>query len=201
MDHTNCPESHVWQDFLEGRLTPSERTSLEQHLVTCLRCRVGLISQFDTREEAKGVSSLTKQRSPRYKWMALAASVVIAVGMTLLVWNYGLRSRTVPTVEPTRSSSTNYAFMLISPADGAQLPRTTVEFAWQAFANNARYSFTLTNEKGDIVIRESSANNKIVVDLARLEPPSLQTYYWTVTAQLPDGTSVESGVAGFKIKQ
>jgi hypothetical protein len=213
-----CPDTAVWQTFLDGSITPDDRAVAESHLVRCRLCREGLIALSDAssenavsdeapisvRNRAVQLASRTSDSTSfvdflrPYIPLALAATIVLAVGLSVLIY----RNKTEPqrTAELRQSDRATAQLSLNSPANGAVLDSGKLEFSWADAGTGVRYEFTITDEKGDIVVRENPANNSVSLDSRALRLSPQRRYYWTVSARLPDGTRRESSVAGFSLK-
>lgn len=214
---STCPEATVWQTFLDGSISVTDRASAESHLGHCRVCREHLIVCLDNTNEREvfeaAPSSLKKNAirstspQPRtanfmnslrpYVPMALAATIVLAVGITFFF--YRTADQTQPVSDLRQSGNATGELSLESPLNGAALNPGKLEFRWSDAGAGARYEFTLTDEKGDIIFREKPASNFLSLDSSgRLS--SSRKYYWSVLAKHPDGTQRESSVASFTLK-
>lgn len=215
---STCPDITVWQQFLDASIAQEDRAASESHLVRCRLCREQLIALADTaREETfsePAPDSLrnralslapVKSVSPSFiaSWrpyvpLALAAAIVLAVGLSVVV--YRNKTKPPPAFELRQSDRATIALSLSSPTDGAVMEPGQLEFRWGDCGPGARYEFTITDEKGDIVFQDKPANNFLALDSKAIKLSSQRKYYWTVSARLPDGTKRESAVAGFTLK-
>ncbi len=215
MPPNQCPDSVTWQSFLGGELPPADRSAAEAHLAGCWHCRESLIALYDNqagaRVEETAPSSLKRRvtrtpvhwiKSPRaYVPLALAATVVIAVGLSIFVYrNVQSPSAAPPVGGLRRSNGPTNDLALAGPPNGAQLNPGPVDFHWSDAGNSARYELTVTDEKGDIIIQEETLESHLVIDIAKLRLSTQRNYYWSVSARLPDGTNRESGIAGFTLR-
>ncbi|MGQ0761631.1 MAG: hypothetical protein ACT4OT_06390 [Acidobacteriota bacterium] len=212
----NCPDITVWRNYCDGSTAHDERLSAESHLASCHRCRHQLIALFDEAREAhvepahdalKGRAlRLAPQKVKRpffasfrpFAPVALAAAVVLAVGISFLL--YRDRTGTPSPTDLRQSSGATAEIPLSNPPNAAQLETGTIEFRWGDSTSEARYQLTLTDEKGDIVFQEPNARSPLRLDSGALKLSSQRKYYWSVTAKLPDGTLRESPIASFTIK-
>jgi hypothetical protein len=215
MDET-CRDITFWRAYCDGSMSDVERALAESHLVHCRRCRTQLVSVFDAvsqpvsesvpdhlRSKALGFVP-PKARSAfagpfrRFVPLALAAAIILAFGASLFV----LRDRNgnVPTTDIRQSNTTAYQVQLDSPANGAELEPGSLEFRWSDSSAAARYEFTLTDEKGDILFQQRHTITSLPLDTNTLKLSPQRKYYWSVTAILPDGTRRESTVASFTIR-
>lgn len=213
---TTCPDITVWRTYCDGLISANDRAVAESHLATCLKCRAQLISLFDTSAEQivepapdylkRQVVDFTVQETKKAFFasfrplvpVALAAAIVLAVGISFLI--YQDRTGTTPTSDLRQSNAGAGQFKLINPPNGSQLESGPIQFRWEDSTSDARYEFTLTDEKGDLVFQERNAKRPLRLDSAALKLSPQHTYYWSVTVQLPDGTRRESPVASFTIK-
>lgn len=210
-----CPEITIWKAYCADSMSADERLIAESHLVSCGRCRQQLISLFDAAREAdvepapdflkRRALRLAPEREKRslfvlfrpFAPVALAAVIVVAVGVSFFM--YRGRTRT-STTDLRRSDPTTAGISLSNPPHGSTLESGAIEFRWEDSTLNARYEFTLTDEKGDIVVQERDAKSPLRPDTGALRLSPQRKYYWSVTAQLPDGTRRESPIASFTIK-
>lgn len=212
---TTCPDITVWRKYCDGSMTADERLIAEAHMASCARCRHQLIALFDTAREAdvepapdflkRRALKLAPQKERRsffasfrpFAPVALAAVIVLAVGVSFFL--YRDRTRT-STTDLRQSDPATAEISLNNPPHGSTLESGTVEFRWEDSTLNARYEFTLTDEKGDIVFQERNARSPFRLDPGAVKLSPQQRYYWSVSARLPDGTRRDSPVASFTIK-
>lgn len=212
----NCPGTNFWRRYSEGSIAPEERPGAESHLASCHRCRQRLISFFDeTREtQVEAAPDFLKNRTlglapKKEAWsffasfrpfapVALAATIVLAVGVSFLMFRN--RAVTTPTSDLRQSHGTAHQVQLTGPQNGAQLAPGAIDFRWQDSTPEARYEFSLTDEKGDIVFQQGNAKSPLRLDAPALKLSPQHRYYWSVTARLPDGSRRESPVASFTIR-
>ena len=130
--------------------------------------------------------------------VAFAAAIILAVGVSFLI--YRDKTGITPTGDLRQSNDASSQIALTNPPDNASLESGKVEFRWSDPTAAARYEFTLTDEKGDIVFQEQNATSPLLLDTATLKLLPQRRYYWSVTAKLPDGTRRESSVVSFTMK-
>lgn len=213
---STCPQATVWQTFLDGSISVADRASAESHLGHCRVCRERLIACLDNTNERevfepaprslKKTAIRSTSPQPRtnfmntvrsYVPMALAATIVLAVGISFFL--YRTADQTQPIGDLRQSGNATGELSLESPPNGAAVNPGKLEFRWSDAGAALRYEFTLTDEKGDIVVHEKPASNFLSLDSSpRLS--SSRKYYWSVLVRFPDGTTRESSVAGFVLK-
>ena len=221
MQLSECPDIMVWLTFLEGVMPGPDRSAAESHLTRCRRCRERLIALYDEANEARVLESAPgslKSRAipssrqlpsavrlmnvPRpYVPLALAATVVIGVGLSIFVYQKQKSISEKSAVSRLRQSqNATRELALVNPVNGAELSSGKLEFRWSEAGAGARYEFTLTDEKGDIIHQEKLTTNSLVLDSSALRLSAQKKYYWSVIARLADGTSRESGIARFTLR-
>jgi hypothetical protein len=193
----------------------SDRSTVESHLAVCRDCRDRLIALYDNETDARFTENapaslkrkVTNTPVPsipflrRHLPLALAATVVIAVGLSFFVFrNIRSMSQLPPISDTRRSNGQASDLKLTSPPIGAQLNAGQVEFRWTDASNSGRYEFTLTDEKGDVIAQEKPTTTSLVVDTVMLRLSTQRNYYWSVSAKLPDGTRRESEVSSFTLR-
>ena len=215
-----CPDMRDWQLFLEGAMPAAERPVAESHLVRCPLCRARLIELYDEVQETGVIEpapSSLKQRvaqsparrstSPRihtlrlYVPLTLAATIVLAVGLSIYVFRIRQPVPGVPRVTDVRQSQgATSPLRLTNPPNGAEVSAGNIEFRWADAGPGARYEVTLTDEKGDILYQENPAANSVVLNTSTLKLSSRNIYYWSVSAKLPDGTIRNSSIDRFTLR-
>ncbi len=212
----------MWQSFLGGTLSTGEREIAASHLTECRACRRRVVALHESAVDERDIHrapdglkrrvrdlpitrpgmfarALASLRRPAP--LAFAATVLIVAGLSILVYrNRQLTSETPRVSDLRRSSGPTSELALASPPNGAQLNRGPVEFRWTDAGNSATYQFTLTDDKGDIVVQEKPTATSLVIDTAKLRLSPKRNYYWSVSAILPNGARRESGIAGFTLK-
>jgi putative zinc finger protein len=170
--------------YLDRALAPTEQARLEAHLAECAECRGELIE----------VSRLRHARARSRWWIVGPAVAAAAVGLFFV-------TRPADTPGPVLRDGGEPSLptiALVTPADSAAAS-ATVAFTWRSVGAGASYRLAVTDERGDIVWSETSADTTG-------RPPgsvSLRTgrlYFWYVDALLPDGRSVTSGARRFTVR-
>jgi hypothetical protein len=211
-----CPDITFWRTYCDGSSTPDERHKAENHLARCQRCRQRLISFYDSARETRFEPApdflrtrALKMAPEKEKWsffasfrlfapVAVAVALLLVVGVSFMILRD--RNATTPTSDLRQSNGTSNQVNITNPPNGSQLESGAVDFRWEVLMSDARYEFTLTDEKGDIIFHQRNAKAPLRVDTAALKLSPQQKYYWSVTATLPDGTRRESPISSFTIK-
>lgn len=180
-----APDGHDHLDaeqvaaFLDGGLSPADRLAAESHLAACAPCRAELAQVRALAASAPAPSR--RRRLPVPVRGALAAAAVlaaVAIGLPLLtpspddpLLRADRQGEGVATIEPYTSNA-------------GVVAAGNALFAWRPVAGNSSYRFTLTDEVGDVVLQEVTADTLLRLDTLRLPAGAL---YWRVDALLPDG--------------
>jgi hypothetical protein len=183
------PSSEEIADYLNGRVSPTVRSTLESHFADCRSCRQQVVS---TR---RVLTSFSTRRS--IAW-AIPATAVAAMAWILV----GPRSESGDAQQELRRGrgATGDPEMpagvaIIAPATDAAVDRARVAFIWHAQA--ARPLFRLTLSEGDREVWSATTRD------TTLRPPSSvvlepgRTYLWYVDALDAEGRSVTSGTQRF----
>src|SRR5687767_6337952 len=76
-----CPDAELLAAYVDGTLTPAERTKIEMHLIECAECR----------DVVGGAVALTEvipapiRVTPRRRWLAAAGALVAAAAAALII--------------------------------------------------------------------------------------------------------------------
>lgn len=180
--------------YVEGRLAPAERASIEDHLAACAACR---------REVTEVGLFLRERRGHRRKWFVAAPVAAVAAAVILLVvlprgedagpGSGGLRSGAPGEMEALARIEA------VTPANDAAVHADSVRFVWRDADRDALYRLVVTDEAGETVWETSTADT--VADPS----PDIgfevgRRYYWYVDALLPDGSEASTGAREFEIR-
>ena len=185
VDHD--PSGHLTPEdlaaYADVNVAQSERGRIEQHLASCATCRAELTAV---------VRRAPSRRGRAWLWIPIGAAAAVA----LLFFkpdavDDGLRFRTIQSVATMTA---------IAPADGGTVSLDSLAFAWQPAGSDASYRVTVTNEDGDVVWTETTADTVITVGTG-VPVREGTTYFWYVDALLVDGSSTTTGVMEFSTSQ
>jgi hypothetical protein len=182
------PTPHLTSEEVSGyvsRVVRGEaRDRIEEHLDRCAECR----------DELLEVTSLMRvaSRGRRVRW-AGGIGAAAAAAAAVLVFGPGIGS-----VDSGREPQLRNGagldegvrkFETVAPSDGDAVSALGGSvFLWRQVAPDAFYSLTVTDERGDLVWRGSTADT--MLQLPRdLEAEAGTRYYWFVEALLTDGTT------------
>ena len=204
--------------YLEDRLEDDAREHLEEHLSRCLSCRRRLVEAYEAaRPEpaAEPVPAALVQRAralarrqraaPRRRaslWWGTAAAANAAI-VSLVALDIGRDGARPPTDPDALRSGDHGALRLqaVAPDDGAVVTGAPIALRWTALPGATRTTVTLVDPLGNIVLRTTTAGDHLLLDPAATDPPLEPgtSWFWYVTVDLADGTSLESEVRAFTL--
>ncbi|MBK6842761.1 MAG: hypothetical protein IPK33_06130 [Gemmatimonadetes bacterium] len=159
---------------VERRGSDDDRLLTMDHVMGCASCREG----FDL---LRAVHDAEPQRArparPAWTSMALAASLLLAVGISAVRW----RTASGPDVETMRGSvalPTAIAPTDVVPADSART------FVWHAVAGALRYDLELLRADGGLLHSAATSDTTYALPMTVALGAGTQ-YQWLVSAELP----------------
>jgi hypothetical protein len=167
-----------------------EGTRLEtlDHVMRCNRCR----SELDLLRaiEKAGGSIATEPRRRRHLALAMAAALLLAVGVGPLLryWQHDAS-------EPTRGPSA--ALALLAPAAG-EVATVPVTFVWRPLPQARGYTFELLTGDGTVAFSARTSDTVLVTSAARTLAPGL--YRWWVRGTAADGRERRSDLRALRIR-
>lgn len=218
MSEMQCPTSEDLNSYMAGLLAAGERDSFETHLGGCRECRHRLVVLHEASRTKPATSPAPRWLKARVRGMARGekvrvssrvfglriqyagamAVVILAIGVTavLLV----RQPERLPNDRLRQQDQVSTAPQLLAPATGADITSDQIEFRWAEVHGAQSYSFTLLNEKGDVLFRAPAENGMVIVNASeRLERG--RSYFWYVTAKSVEGTTVDSEINKFAFRQ
>lgn len=170
--------------YIDQDVGPRERSEVEAHAAECEACGADLIGA------ARSVRRSRLPARPRHIAPVLgAAAAILLVGVGAIVAGWfgrqGPRFRDAAPGEPS--------VRVVRPAHRSVLPRDSLTFVWRSAVPGAAYSFTLTDEIGDILWRDETSDTTLSLDRDVALRPG-ERYFWYIDALFPDGRVAESGL-------
>ena len=189
-----CPSPEAILALMQREGPEAQRLETLDHVMACARCR----REFDllrALEEAGTGTTGTRRTAMRPEWtrylpLALAASLVLAVGMVL-----GQRYWQPPSAEVMRGPAAEV--MLLAPATEAKTG-APLTFAWKPVIGVRRYTVEVLTEDGARSLEAETADTLLVVPASRALLPG--TYQWWVRATGMDGTERRSGMRPLRLR-
>jgi hypothetical protein len=176
---SDCLEEAVIAGFVEGRLTPEERSPVVAHLLTCARCRATVAAIGRLLADEAVAKAMPGGTAPRWKHWSLPLGLAAAATVVFLVWPRG--AAVVEPVPGLRDS-----VIAGAPSPTAFAPRGSVSsvdrFVWSSVPDVDRYRLRLYNDQGALVWMAEGPDTALSLpDSVRLSAPA--TYFWKVEAQ------------------
>lgn len=191
LTESNSPSASEVAAFIDGTLADEDRERLETYFADNPSARRELV------QASRIVSTLPAERSRNTRWAQVSGLVAAAAIAVVFLRPAGLPR------EPVHSSSSQRGVIEESQsvtvvAPGAELTMTGADraFVWRSI-EGATYRLIVLDAVGRTILRQSTSDTTVSVPSKFAE--SAGTYYWSVDAQAPDGSSVTSGVREFTI--
>jgi hypothetical protein len=169
--------------------TEEDRLATLEHVMSCATCR----HEFDVLRVAHTADTEIGSRSalgawrPRPTLLALAASVVVAVGIGLVE---RARRDSSPAIRGSPSELTPGAVVTSAPVDAP------VTLAWHPAPNALRYTLEVLRAEGSVAITAVTSETTLVITPRRLPPGD---YRWWVRALERDGSEPRSPVRALRL--
>ncbi len=222
MSQTECLTTEERGRFLSGQLAAGQREEVELHLSRCRACRHLLMSAY---EESK--PETTTRRAPR--WLkaralklpakpnarepslifglrlqvagAIAAVLIAALSFALFLFRNDSQAVLPPTEVFRQQEPVTAAPRLLAPVANEAIDSDEIEFRWSEAPGAAGYTFTLLNERGDIVFQSRATEERVSLKIADAQLERGKTYFWYVAAKSFDGTAMDSEMGKFVLSQ
>ena len=179
----DCPSPDALLAALRGERSEPERLRVLDHALQCSACRPELALlhavSSDTPVEASRSRPLWRRLVP----LAVAASIVLAVGIAGLGQ---LRDRQSQDI--TRAGGDSGPG-LISPGGGEAIPRGPVSFVWHPGDGALGYTLELNASDGTLIYSVRTADTAVN---AALDTIAAGRHRWWIRAHLNDGSEQRS---------
>ena len=212
---SGCPEEVLIAGYVDGNLSPEERSQLEDHLATCRYClgQLAVLSRLQSVDDtpstvpesilvsAKQISepeSRSKIGNSR-GWAAVAAAAGLAAMLGLAVWlPKGGEAPELESPEVRSVASAATGVVVHQPREAEVLSAGAILFRWSEVPNALSYQLRLVTSGGEIVWQTESEKTwvKLPTEI-RLVPGS--THFVLVRALLHDGKTLRSAAVGFQV--
>jgi hypothetical protein len=188
---TDHPSTEAIADFINGRLSPEVRSTVESHFAECRICRQQVVS-------ARRLLDTYQGRRPLRLMIPLAA-----VALVLVVFAPRMMSRTPASdaMRGRRGSNTEglSRLTIVAPRDGDSIVASRVMFVWRNQPGQPLFRLTLTDGVRELWSVSTSDTSAQLPDSVRLAPA--RSYSWYIDALGADGRSLTSGTQRFQVKQ
>jgi len=217
----SCPPSKKINSFFRSKTSEKQRPRIIDHITKCSSCAQEFEFMLKTRREerklieeigkflqskenitfikkrvGKKINQISKRRKPffpifAWKYALVLAGVAIIISTFLVFQNIGKKDYRGPDLRQVR---------LIEPING-KYSKSLLTFKWNEFKDSEYYILELFNE----TLFQIWKSNKIIKNQAILPAEvakslnTNKTYFWMVTAFLPDGKKIESEIEEFTL--
>jgi hypothetical protein len=169
----------------------SERRRLEvlDHVMGCEACHreFELLRAFELAGARTAESVSVRSIGRRWQPLALAASIVLALGLGLMARNRYQSSN------ETRAGG--HGLVLLAPATEIA-PSNSITFAWRPLPGADRYRLELMDSKGAVLFSQLTVDTVLAISGDRLAPG--KAYSWWVRDATP-GAQLASGLRPLRI--
>lgn len=176
--------------FLDGSIAGQDRARVEAYFADNPDARRELI-------EASRIVATLPRRPVSRSWFVPAAAVAAAAVIAIVLATPGNSNREATRVAERRGAAQpTQTVELIAPAKGEELG-ITEPFVWKSI-EGASYTIFVLDPAGRTILQESTTDTVYSVPALVLKQ-SPGRYYWSVDAQMPDGSSTTSGSQEFVV--
>jgi hypothetical protein len=181
---TSCPPAEQLFEAASGGLDREQRLKIVDHVSQCAECTQAWRLAMEV--GARPVSSSGESGRARIPRFAMAASVILAVGLTTYFVRQG----------PEESPQYRDAAHRLAPVSrtGDKLLRNNAVLRWSPGPDGSTYAVRLTTaDLGLVLEKQDITSVELAVPAAVLEkvPPGEQLL-WQVEVRLPDGQRISS---------
>jgi hypothetical protein len=154
----------------------ARRLEVLDHVMSCQACHreFELLRSLESAGARSGGKLQARSIGRRLAPLALAASLILAVGVGLLVRERNQRGDT------TRGAG--QGVVLLAPATDLP-PAETITFAWRPVAGAERYRIELLNQAGSVVFTQLTPDTALTLTSRLLQPDT--AYRWWVRDATP----------------
>lgn len=177
--------------FLDGRLEGEALERVQARLADDPVARQEII------KAGRIASSVPAAKVPRRRWLPAAGLVAAAAAVAIVLLQPSDAYRAPATVASERRGVADQPDLveLILPAQNDAVDARVTAFAWRPI-EGATYRIVVSDSSGRTLLQQSTTDTALSI------PESLRKagrYYWSVDAQVPDGSSVTSGIREFVV--
>lgn len=185
------PSASTLGCYVDGSLTPEERSEVDTHLSRCADCR--LVARAT-------VQTLARRRRRRNTLTGIATAATAAAVVTALAILPADETDTgLPLTRGPESSERVAATIPVFSPERSMSPDTRVDFIWASMGTDVRYRLSLSTPAGEEIWGVSSP------DTVATLPPDVEltagrSYVWFVDALLADGGSATTGLRRLTVR-
>ena len=193
-----CPPPEALLALVQREGAEAERLETLDHVMACAGCRseLDLLHAIEkagrTLGEQKGTTParLKHLALPRYLGLALAASLVLAIGLGPARWLWRGES-----AQLTRGPGA--ALTLLAPIPGA-IAEIPVTFVWRPVPQSREYTVEVLTRAGSLSFSTTTSDTVLIASsVAALVPGQ---YQWWVRARTANDVELRSQIQYFRIR-
>lgn len=202
----DCPDPKTLLAFYQGKLSKRKTKKISNHLIHCSGCleELDLIRSIKREENFLIDKILEIKGNPKEK-SSFALKWALKPVPALLIFSTALIIILIMIFNPFNKEiyrgGENFIASLPSPKY-LTAPKPTLIFKWPELENAQSYYFEIFDETLFPLWRAGPlTTNRIIIPSEILQKiEANQRYFWVVSAQLKDGTRIESPLTPFKLK-
>lgn len=222
MSQPDCLTNEDLSLFLSGQLADGRRDEVEHHLGGCRTCRHLLMIAYEDSQPEMATRRIPRWLKARALKLpatpnlkppslvfglrlqvagAIAAILIAALGITLFLFRNDAQGVLAPAEVFRQHEAVRAAPRLLAPAANEAINSDEIEFRWSEVSGATGYSFTLLNEKGDILLQSSMSDARVYLKPRDVQLERGKAYFWYVAAKSIDGTAMDSEIGKFVLSR
>jgi hypothetical protein len=178
--------------FLDGRLEGEELERVQARFAEDAGARQELI------KASRIVSTLPAKQRVRVGGLPLLAGLAAAAAIAFVVVQPSRQAiSSVPVATERTVTEDVDRLELTYPADGATISGTAKSLSWHS-VSGVSYRLLVSDAQGRTVLEQTTSDTSVTM------PATLRkgaTYFWSVDALAPDGSSLTSGLREFTVSE
>lgn len=176
--------------YLDGRLEGQELDRVEAHLADNPSARQELINA------SRIIAAAPQRHRRRSYWiplagLAAAAAIAIVAGLPKM----SLRDPASVSSERRGATEAYDRVVLLNPQNGQRVELSPLSLSWRSI-DGASYRVVVSDATGKTLLQQNTYDTLVSIPDSVLASGN-GTYYWTVDALAPDGSSMTSGASEF----
>lgn len=188
----DCPSPEAMLALARREGTEAARLTTLDHVMSCGHCQeeFELLRALERAGGDEGRRGAEQIRWRRYASVALAASVLLAVGI-------GVGQRLGRDDTDVLRGGTDGIALAAPAAEVAVAASSPVVLVWHPVAGATRYTIELLAADGTLAFSGETADTTLIV----AAPPVAGEYRWLVRAQAGDGTERRSAARALRVRE
>lgn len=185
------PSASTLGCYVDGSLTPEERSEVEAHLSHCADCRL-------VARETVHMLARRRRRQHTLTGIAMATAAAAVVAALVIFPAQGTDTGPPLTRDPGSSERAAATIPVFSPQRSVSRD-APVDFVWASMGADVRYRLSLSTPGGEAIWGVSSRDTVATLP-ADVELTAGRSYVWFVDALLADGGSATTGLRRLTVR-